>query len=327
MKKMIKELKIYFKETPFNTLRNHILLFIVTFFSATFTQYALINEENEIKKILLSLSYSVPVMIILFSHEMGHYLFARRNNVEVTLPYFIPFPFLNQIGTLGAYIRMRTLPPDRASLFDIAFWGPAMSFLLSIPVTIIGLLLAENSPVVSESAEFHFGTPYIIDILAKLFTNFSETDYLVSHPMVFAGWVGFLVTAINLFPIGQLDGGHIAYAFFGKRQKNVSFLFMVIIFILSFEFAGWLFFAAMIYIMVGLRHPPIYEHHIEKLNLKRKKMALLSVLMLTLCFMPVPIYIHDEAIRPRTPVPHHIDDEFRVENNTDLPKDKVYRVF
>jgi len=321
MIQIVNELKTYLKEVPDNTLRKHYFLFFLTFLSATFTQYGLIVEDDEIIKLLLSFSYSIPVMIILFSHEMGHYIFAKRYKVEATLPYFIPFP-LNQVGTLGAYIRMKSMPPDKSSLLDIAFWGPAMSFLVSIPVTIVGLILSKNFPVTQQSEGFHFGTPLIIEFLARVFTDFSADAYLISHPLVFAGWVGFLVTAINLFPIGQLDGGHIAYVFFGKRQKSISLLFMIIIFLLSFEFLGWLFFAAMIYIMIGIEHPPLFERHREHLNKKRKKMAFLSAAMLILCFIPVPIHIDEDALTPPpNSIPERFDSGHKVMKIFHVPED------
>lgn len=289
MLKHYQKVKALLVDIPRDEWTKHGVLFILTFLSTTATGLFMTDAQG-LPRLMLALSYSVPIMIILTGHEMGHYISARLYGVPVSLPYFIPLPFLSPFGTMGAFIRMRSMPPDRRSLFDIAFWGPAMSFFLSIPFLVIGLYLSEVHRILPNFNGFIYGDSLLTKLAAGLFFNVPNGYEVYIHPMAFAAWAGFFVTAINLFPIGQLDGGHIAYAVLGKRQREISYLFLAILIFLSFEFSGW-FLWILILIFMGLNHPPLPSEyfHNHPLDSKRKKMALFSAVMLILCFVPYPV--------------------------------------
>ncbi|MDH5716827.1 MAG: site-2 protease family protein [Spirochaetia bacterium] len=313
--KLFIEIFNYTKDIPKDAKRKHLLLFVLTFFSTTLNQFLLGTSSDIFSDFLIAISYSVPLMIILLAHEMGHFLYAKRYNVDATLPYFIPLPFISPIGTLGAFIKMKSLPPDKNALLDIAFWGPAMSFSLAIPFSIAGIMMSEVIPITPDLGGLYFGEPLIFKMILHSIKDVPAGHDVLLHPMAFAGWVGFLVTAINLFPIGQLDGGHIAYAVLGKRQKSLAYLFMGIIILLSFDFFGWIFFAAMIYFMIGIQHPPYLENSNFKLNRKQKRMAVLSILMLIFSFIAVPVTIKEDPsqIVPPPSSPKTPDGEFSVQ--------------
>ncbi len=299
MSKITRIAQAIFSDIPANTWSKHIALYMLTFLSTTLTGMTMTDMAG-LAGLLTALSYSLPVMLILTAHELGHYIFARLYGVPVTLPYFIPMPFISPFGTMGAFIRMKGLPPDRRSLFDIAFWGPAMSFIFSIPFLIGGLWLSEVRRVPAEFSGLVFGDSLLIKIATFFIFDVPPGYEVYIHPMAFAAWAGLFVTAINLFPIGQLDGGHIAYAVFGKRQKEVGYLFLAILLLLSFEFTGW-FLWVLILIFMGVVHPPLpseYFHYLP-LDQGRKRLALLSGLILLFCFVPNPI-------RHEAPVPHEL---------------------
>lgn len=268
----------------------HLSLFFLTFFSTTLAGLEL-TTKNGLSGFIEALSYSLPLMIILTGHELGHYVMARLYGVSVSLPYFIPMPLISPFGTMGAFIRMYGLPVDRRSLFDIAFWGPAMSFLLSIPFLVIGISLSEVNPIPQNFQGMVFGDSLLVKFVTALFYNIPPGYDIVIHPMGFAGWTGLFITALNLLPVGQLDGGHIAYAVFGKRQKEIGYVVLVLLFLFSLEFTGW-FFLGLILIFLGIRHPPLpteYFGEIRILDPRRRKLAWFSMGIFLLCFVPVPV--------------------------------------
>src|SRR4030042_3538250 len=161
--------------------------------------------------------YSIAIMLILLGHEMGHYFMSRRYGTKATLPFFLPFPF-SPFGTLGAVIRMESAISSRKALFDTGVAGPLTSLLLSIPAIGIGLKLSEVVPAsqIKEGA-LRLADPLLFSFIQRLVLGeISENYEILLHPIGFAGWVGLFVTSLNLLPIGQLDGGHIAYGLFGK---------------------------------------------------------------------------------------------------------------
>ena len=170
--------------------------------------------------------FSLTLMTILLVHEMGHFLTARRHRVSVTLPYFIPMP-ITLIGTMGAFIRIRQVIPTRRALIDIGASGPLAGFVVAVAAVAVGLPKSEavvlaNFPV---GETIRFGDSILIKILQVLpVGQLPEGTDLILHPMAFAGWVGLFITSVNLLPVGQLDGGHVAYAIWGERQRVVSML-------------------------------------------------------------------------------------------------------
>jgi hypothetical protein len=232
--------------------------------------------------------YSLPILSILGCHELGHYFVSKRHKVPATLPYFIPFPPLPSVlspGTFGAVISTRGTIPDKRALLDIGLAGPLVGFLVAIPVTLIGLNLALQLPIpeVAES-EFFLASPLLLIVLEKIV---NVPPILPLHPTLFAGWLGLLVTAINLLPAGQLDGGHVAYALLGGKQKYASWATLILMLALSFWFPTWILFAFII-LMIGMRHPPPLND-VTPLSLRGKLLSLIALLIFILSFVPIPI--------------------------------------
>ncbi len=230
------------------------------------------------------LYFSLPLMAIIGCHEMGHYFAAKRHKVAASLPFFIPAPTM--LGTLGAFISMRDPIPDRKALLDIGISGPIVGFIVAIPVTILGLILGNSTtPSINPQATNEYiilHVPLIYQFLAYILPS---SEFI--HPVAMAGWVGFIVTAINLFPVGQLDGGHVARALLGERARYVSYGFAALLIVLGFFYLGWLIFAFLV-IFLGLRHPPPLNE-IIKLDKKRMTLAISGFLLLAVTFVPVPV--------------------------------------
>ncbi len=250
------------------------------------------------------LSFSIPLMLILLCHEMGHYLTARRYRVDVTLPYFIPAPFPSVflVGTFGAFIRMKAIPRSRRVMFDIGAAGPWAGVLVAIPTVIIGLLLSTVGPLDKSAGGLELGNSLLFLGLAHLTLHINPNLVNVSlSPVAFAGWLGLFVTTLNLLPVGQLDGGHVVYALFGRRHRTISRLFvlacvlMVIVpVILSLVLAihlefwgGWLFWAVLL-VFLGLGHPTTVDAD-TPLDPKRRFAAWATVVLFIVTFSPVPL--------------------------------------
>ena len=240
--------------------------------------------------ISLSVFYAVALISILFAHEMGHYLSCRYYRVDATLPFFIPAPFpLTLIGTFGAFIKIRSPITRKHQLFDIGIAGPLAGFALALPAAVYGLAHSAVYELPPQEGSIFFGEPLLFKGIALLFLQDvpAGADVIV-HPVAFAGWVGILLTALNLSPIGQLDGGHIIYAMFGsKSRKLANWIFLAFIIMGIFFWVGWFVFALLIKFL-GLKHPPILD---EKASLsgKRKALGYLVVVIFFLSFIPDPI--------------------------------------
>src|SRR5512139_219216 len=205
----------------------HILLFILTVASTL---------------IVGGPAYSITIILILLGHEMGHYFTSRRYGIRATLPYFLPFPF-SPFGTLGAVIRMEGTISSRKSLFDTGVAGPFTSLLLSIPAIAIGLRFSELIPTSQlKEGTILLADPLLFSIIQRLVLGEVPQNYdVMLHPIGYAGWVGLFVTALNLLPVGQLDGGHVVYALFGKKSRAVFFMTVAVMsFITIFYNPGWL---------------------------------------------------------------------------------------
>jgi len=232
--------------------------------------------------------FSFAVILILGGHELSHFIAAKKNGVKTTFPYFIPFPN-PLIGTMGAFIRVKSPITDRKALIEMGASGPIASFLIAIPFSIYGLM---NSKIVElHEGNISLGTPIIFQILSKLtLGNVPKDSMVLLHPVAFAGWLGFFVTALNLIPVGQLDGGHILFGIFGKKAHYlISRILILILLPLGFLWNGWWTWAILLLIL-GSRHPaPLYWE--EKLPLSAKYLAIASLLIFILCFVPVPIKV------------------------------------
>jgi membrane-associated protease RseP (regulator of RpoE activity) len=267
----------------------NLLLFIITI-GATLFVGAIGAGGNPIRNvgdILLGIPFSFGIMSILSLHELAHYIAARFHRVKASLPYFIPAPTL--LGTLGAVIVMKSPMPSRRSLLDIGIAGPIGSFVLSIIFLIIGLNLSTVNITPPESERIALGSSILFSFIADMVKGQLPDGYsLMLHPIAFAGWIGLLVTGLNLIPAGQLDGGHIAYALLGKWHVTVAKIAFISLLLLGiFTSRIWLFWALLILFM-GLQHPPPIDN-ITPLDRKRKILAIFGLIMLIVSFPPVPI--------------------------------------
>jgi membrane-associated protease RseP (regulator of RpoE activity) len=219
---------------------------------------------------------------------MGHFFACRRHGIAATLPYFIPAPTL--IGTFGALIKIRSPFSSKKALYDVGLAGPLAGFLVALPVIAMGISRSRIIEKVGMSGGMTLGEPLVFTLLGRLLLGEipAQRDLLV-HPMAFAGWFGLLATAFNLFPIGQLDGGHILYALLGKKAYYAGVAsIVVLVFLGIFFWQGWLLWA-LIATLVGLHHPPIFED--ERLDPKRKVLAFAALFIFILSFTPVPLSI------------------------------------
>jgi membrane-associated protease RseP (regulator of RpoE activity) len=235
------------------------------------------------------LTYSSALMVILLSHEMGHYLMSRRYAVPATLPYFIPFPYFSPFGTLGAVIRMSGVIRDKKALFDIGVAGPLCGFVLSVPCLIVGIKLSRAVKIPSSFSSPLFGDSILSGVLQRLLIGPLPKGYdLLIHPLGFAGWVGLFVTALNLLPIGQLDGGHIVYAALGKKSVYFSKVLVVALAVLSIFFnVGWLTLVVLLLIF-GIKHPDPMDPW-TPLDRKRRVLSVIMLFVFVLSFVPAPM--------------------------------------
>ena len=269
----------------------HLALFLATIVT-TIIAGALHQGVNPLTnpwEIYRGMPFSFTLILILGAHEMGHYLVSRRHHLNVTLPYFIPappFPFI--IGTFGAFIKIRSPILDKRALMDVGCSGPLVGVVVSIPVVLVGLWLSEVKVMPQGSAGLVLGEPLLFQGLSWLIFGFLPDDHhIILHPMAFAGWIGFLVTALNLLPVGQLDGGHVAYALFPERHRQISWACLVGLVVCGLLFwEGWLVWAVLLYLM-GVRHPPPYCDWVP-LDRRRKILGLITVIVFLLTFNPTP---------------------------------------
>ena len=232
--------------------------------------------------------FSFAIMSILLAHEMGHYLTCRYYGISATLPFFIPAPTI--VGTMGAFIRIRAPIHNRAALLDVGIAGPIAGFALAIPALFIALAQS-RFVALAPSDSFGFGEPIIFKAVAALMGKTPPPGMdLYLHPIGLAAWFGFFATAINLLPVGQLDGGHIAYALFRRFHNKISQGFVICLIPLGvFYWQGWLLWIAILLFM-GFRHPITLD---DALPLERRHIWLgwLALIMFVLCFTPMPFYI------------------------------------
>ena len=238
-------------------------------------------------RLLLGLPFALTLMAILLAHELGHYIACRRYGVDASLPYFIPAPTF--IGTMGAFIRIRSRIPSRIALFDIGVAGPIAGFVLALPSLVFGLALSRASAVVSQGSDLlQLNYPLIFHKLVFLVPGAGKAsvDAIILHPVAVAAWIGMFATALNLLPGGQLDGGHILYALSPRAHKFASRTLLCVLLVMTpFMWYGWLLWAVVL-ASFG-RHP--YVLQTEPLGRKRILLGAFALLMLALTFTPVPV--------------------------------------
>jgi membrane-associated protease RseP (regulator of RpoE activity) len=247
--------------------------------------------------------FSVPLLLILGGHEMGHFVLARRHGMDVSPPYFIPIPpVVSLIGTFGAFIRLRSPLLNRAVLLDMGAAGPLVGFLLSLPAVVVGLMLSgrvQGMPAeVTASIGFVVDNEYLImgESLAfmalRWMTPMGGPGFVDLHPLAMAGWMGLFFTAMNLIPVGQLDGGHVMYALSRRAHRVAGVLTLAFLLGMATQWVGWLVWAVLI-LLVGrgrIAHPPVFDPDF-RLNGPRRAVAWACIVIFVLTFVPVPFQL------------------------------------
>lgn len=277
----------------------HILLFLATvattFLAGSFSSIGMFKAKITLETIFASphlengLMYSGALMGILLAHEMGHYLAARRHGVNVSLPYFIPAPpFL--IGTFGAMIKLRERVQDRNALLDIAVAGPLAGIIVTIPILILGLSISEVKEITGGGLTEGNSILYL-GLKLLVHGKIPEGQDVFLHPLAMAGWIGILVTFLNLIPYGQLDGGHVAHALLDQRFESLSRLIPLLLLVAGiFSWKGWLIWAIMLFLM-GNRHPPTSRTG-PPLHRTRRIFGYITIAVLLLTFTPIPLSVN-----------------------------------
>jgi membrane-associated protease RseP (regulator of RpoE activity) len=294
----------------------NVLLFLLTFASAFLAGAALTDTQlpkpTPAEMLWHGLGFSAALLFIMLAHEMGHFVMARRHGVDATWPFFIPAPFLSVIGTLGAVIRLRSLPRTRTALLDIGAWGPIAGFVATLPVLVVGLKLSTVVAAEPESARwslfeaflsliegrpwpavrdaFDLGTPLGMALVEKLVVgDLPLGKALALHPIAVAGWFGFLLTALNLLPLGQLDGGHVLYGASPRLHRFLGPPLSAVLLALGIftAFPGWMLWGLLMGLGLG-SHPQLPASE-EQLDGPRRLLVLASLVMLLLSFSPVPL--------------------------------------
>jgi len=271
---------------PRQNWKLHAGLFLATVFTTLLagSLWETGNIPSDPAGFLLGLPFSGAIMLILLIHEFGHYFAARHHGMDVTLPFFIPMPSF--FGTAGALIKMRSPMFSRRMLLDVGAAGPIAGFLVSVPVFIYGLMSSHWMPV---SEHLATGNSLLISWLSRAFLGAPPPGFhLDMSSVAFAGWIGFFVTALNLMPIGQLDGGHISYALFGRRHTRLAYAFFILLLALGYLWPGWIFWALLVLVVIRIKHPPIIDEEIP-LDPKRRVVGIATLCILILTFMPMPL--------------------------------------
>ena len=283
----------------------HVLLFALTIASTTLVganQYLSFLDDFRgtpglsmpfASLLVRGLWYSGTILAILGCHELGHYFACRYYDVDASLPFFIPVPFL-LTGTMGAFIRIREQIPSKRMLFDIGIAGPIAGFVVAVPALFIGLAMSHVAPLpADQSGMLELGEPLLFKFASWLIWGTQPAGFSLNmHPMAFAAWFGMLATALNLFPIGQLDGGHVSYSVLGPRWSTyVTFTMVAVALGLSVFAYSWVVWTGMLVMMLflfGPRHPRVFDEDLP-LGRGRLLLAVLAVVMFVLCFTPAPI--------------------------------------
>jgi membrane-associated protease RseP (regulator of RpoE activity) len=247
----------------------------------SYSQYAVFWQHPAL--LLNGLPFSLTLLTILMAHELGHYLAAMYHRVDASLPYFLPSPFL---GTFGAFIRVRSPIYSKRVLFDIGAAGPLAGFVFLMPALAVGLAFSKVIPNIAHQGMMQFGAPGLEWLAERLIFPGVRSADIYLHPVARAAWIGMLATALNLLPIGQLDGGHILYAFFPRRHKLVSKLVCIALLPLGWFWFGWLVWG-LVLLFIGRRHPLIFDD--SELTAGRRKLGWIALIVFLLCFTWAPI--------------------------------------
>ena len=232
--------------------------------------------------------FSISLLLILGAHEFGHYWASKKNGVQSTLPYFIPAPPMFIAGTFGAFIQIKQRIPNRRVLMEIGAAGPIAGFVVALPMLMVGLHLSSVSTSMAIGG-INFGNSFILSLCSQIILGVDSSSPYINihlHPIAFAGWIGMLVTALNLMPVGQLDGGHIIYAIFPDKHSAIGKLFFLGLFPLGYFWPGWIFWAVMI-ALIGFKTAPLDEN-VGGLKPVHKIMGFITIVIFLLTFIPIP---------------------------------------
>ncbi len=265
----------------------NIILFIITVFTTTFAGAT--GGDTLAGQFISGLPYSMTLIAILLCHEFGHYGAARKFGVKATLPYFIPFPSI--IGTMGAVIKTRSPIPSRRALFYIGAMGPLLGFIVSLAAVIAGIHLSEIKPLPQGGSNLMmpiFGDSLLFALVVKAIHGAIPPGHdIYLSPYAWAGWIGFLITSLNLMPIGQLDGSHILYALIGRKQVAAGWLSLAALIILSFIWQGWIVWIVLTLMVLMVAHPEVPEG--AELSIAEKAVGWICMAILLATFVPVPV--------------------------------------
>lgn len=284
----------------------NIVLFLITLLTTTMAGANVIplgiNPLTNPGALISGLPFAATLMSILLVHELGHYVMSRVHGVRASLPYFIPGPPL-LVGTFGAFIRMKSPPINRRALFDVGAAGPWAGVLLAIPAVLVGLRLSEVRPLEPLAGGVFFGDSILFSTLARAVLGVAPSEVtIILHPIALAGWIGLFVTFLNLIPVGQLDGGHVCYALFGRRHRVTARIFLVVIAALGFGgWNGW-FLWTFLLLFLGVDHPPTLDTH-TTLDPVRRTAAWATLVLFVLTFIPVPFSTVEPPPLPSSPPP------------------------
>jgi membrane-associated protease RseP (regulator of RpoE activity) len=255
-------------------------------FDEFFSTYATLLAHPQL--LLTGVPFAFTLIGILLAHELGHYFACRYYKISASYPYFIPAPTL--IGTLGAFIRIRSAIYNRKALFDVGLAGPVVGFLFAIPALAIAILYSKVVPFSEAHASIVFGQPLALRLLAAILRPGVHPGDLLLHPVGRAAWVGLFATALNLLPGGQLDGGHILYAAASKYHRKITLGVALLLIPLGiFFWRGWILWSILL-LAIGFRHPPLINRR-EQLDRRRLIWTGIAVLIFILCFMPMPVLV------------------------------------
>jgi membrane-associated protease RseP (regulator of RpoE activity) len=281
----------------------HVALFVLTVATTTLVgaghYLAFRSDLLELRRLPMSVGalalhgvwYSGTILAILGCHEMGHYLACRYYDVDASLPFFLPVPFV-LTGTLGAFIRIREPIRVKRMLFDIGIAGPLAGFAIAVPALFIGMSMSNVVRIPPNFTGLELGEPLLFKAVTWLVWGTPPSGYSVNmHPVAFAAWFGLLATALNLFPIGQLDGGHISYTVLGRKSSSLTVgaigIAVVLIFF-SMSWFVWTILMVVMLVMFGRHHPPVLDEDVP-LDATRKALAVLALIIFVVCFTPAPI--------------------------------------
>jgi membrane-associated protease RseP (regulator of RpoE activity) len=275
----------------------HIVLFVVTFITTAMAGAFQLGADplTDPASIRAGFPFAATLLSILLVHEFGHYTLSKVHGVRATLPYFIPAPPVF-IGTFGAFIRMKSPPSTRRALFDVGAAGPWAGLVLAIPAVIVGLHMSQVQPAgLEQGGSLVLGDSLLFKLLTWLTLGATGDDVtILLHPIALAGWLGLFVTFLNLLPVGQLDGGHVTYAMFGRWHRWISRLFLGVIAFLGLRgWDGWFVWIVLL-LFIGLDHPPTRDV-VTPLDSRRRLAAWLTVAAFIVTFIPEPISIAEPS--------------------------------